>query len=107
VIRFHLDESVDIRIGDGLRRRGVDVTYTNEVGLREASDAEQLQFALSEGRVIITCDADFVKFHREGIPHAGIIFCRSDARIGYYVNLLHFASQCLEANEMQGRLEHY
>jgi Domain of unknown function (DUF5615) len=40
-IRFHLDENVDPAIGDGLRRRGADVTTTQGVGLTSASDEKQ------------------------------------------------------------------
>lgn len=40
-IRFHLDENVDSAIADGLRRRGVDVTMPNDVGLIGASDEER------------------------------------------------------------------
>jgi hypothetical protein len=37
-IRFHLDENCHPAIAGGLRRRGVDVTTTPEVGLLHASD---------------------------------------------------------------------
>ena len=37
-IRFHLDEQVDPEIASQLRRRGIDVTTTVEVGLRTSSD---------------------------------------------------------------------
>jgi hypothetical protein len=50
-IRFHLDESVSNAIAAGLRRRGIDVTTTPEVGLLAASDEEQLSFALSQNRI--------------------------------------------------------
>jgi hypothetical protein len=41
-IRFHLDEDVDPAIAEGLRRRGIDVTTTPEVGLLGARDPIQL-----------------------------------------------------------------
>lgn len=37
-IRFHLDENVHRAIAEGLRRRGIDVTTTPEVGLLNATD---------------------------------------------------------------------
>lgn len=43
-IRFHLDENVDPIIALGLRRYGIDVTTTNDVGLRTQSDEVQLGF---------------------------------------------------------------
>ena len=51
-IRFHLDEHVDPAIAIALRRAGIDVTTTVEVGLRTKDDAAHLEFARSEGRVI-------------------------------------------------------
>jgi hypothetical protein len=43
-IRFHLDENVDPAIALGLRRYGIDVTTTNNVGLRTQSDQAQFKF---------------------------------------------------------------
>ncbi len=53
-IRFHLDENVSNAVGEGLRRRGIDVTTTPEESLISASDLGQLEFALSQERVIFT-----------------------------------------------------
>ena len=39
-IKFHLDESVERAIADGLRRREIDVTTTPEVELIGVSDEE-------------------------------------------------------------------
>ncbi|MEO6064075.1 MAG: DUF5615 family PIN-like protein, partial [Thermoflexales bacterium] len=52
-IRFHLDEHIDPAIAAALRRVGVDVTTTNEAGLRTADDARQWEYAQREGRVIV------------------------------------------------------
>ena len=59
-IRFHLDENVDHAIAYGLRRHGIDVTVTSEVGLLHAPDDEQLAFARDGVRVIVTHDEDFL-----------------------------------------------
>ena len=37
-VRFHLDENVSNAVGEGLRRRGVDVTTTPELSLIGVSD---------------------------------------------------------------------
>lgn len=39
---FHLDEHMDHAIANGLRRRGIDVTTTVDLGLRTHNDVEQL-----------------------------------------------------------------
>ena len=40
-IRFHLDENCHRAIAEGLRRRGVDITTTPDVGVLHASDDQQ------------------------------------------------------------------
>jgi Domain of unknown function (DUF5615) len=40
-VRFHADENVSEAVAQGLLRRGFDITTTNEVGLRGATDEEQ------------------------------------------------------------------
>ena len=79
-IRFHLDESVESAIADGLRRRNINVTTTPEVGLLGASDEEQVAFALVQGRAIFTYDADFLRIHRRRAEHAGIIYSHQGRR---------------------------
>ena len=79
-IRFHLDENVNGAIANALRRRGIDVTTTPEEGLIATPDEVQLEFALSQGRVIFTQDADFLRLNEAGVTHAGIAFCRPSSR---------------------------
>src|SRR5262245_59678124 len=59
-IRFHLDECCDPAIALGLRRRGIDVTTSQEAGLLEAEDERQASYGLAENRVVFTHDADFL-----------------------------------------------
>jgi len=88
-IKFHLDESVERAIADGLRRREIDVTTTPEVELMGVSDEEHLAFALGQGRVVFTHDADFLRLHRRGAEHAGIVYCHQQSRsIGEIVKSL-------------------
>ncbi len=77
-VRFHLDENVSNAVAEGLRRRGVDVTTTPELSLIGVSDQAQLEFALSQKRVIFTQDTDFLRMHQTGTNHAGIVFCSPD-----------------------------
>jgi predicted nuclease of predicted toxin-antitoxin system len=75
-IRFHLDENVSNEITQGLRSRGIEVTTAAEAGLLEASDEDHVAFAVSEGRVIFTQDADLIRLAASGIEHMGIVYCR-------------------------------
>jgi predicted nuclease of predicted toxin-antitoxin system len=72
-IRFHLDENCDPRIAVGLRLHGIDVTTTSEARPQGASDERQLAYAIAEGRVIVTRDADFLRLDTAGTVHNGII----------------------------------
>jgi hypothetical protein len=74
-LRFHLDENVYPAIGQALRRRGVDTTTTAEAGLCQATDHQQLAFALREGRVVFTHDFDFLELASTGLEHCGIAYC--------------------------------
>jgi predicted nuclease of predicted toxin-antitoxin system len=105
-IRFHLDESVSPAIADGLRRRGIDVTASRDVGLLGASDETQLSFAVAAGRVIFTQDDDFLAMAKQGAEHCGIVYCHQHARtIGQILGGLLLIADCLTAEEMRNHLE--
>ena len=101
-IRFHLDENCPQAIADGLRRRGIDVTTTPEVGLISASDEEQTAHAPAEGRVTFTMDKDFLRINAAGTPHAGIAYCRQGRRgIGGIIQGLTEIREQMEPEEMR------
>ncbi|WP_319419229.1 DUF5615 family PIN-like protein [Pleurocapsa sp. FMAR1] len=105
-IKFHLDENVSNAIANGLRRRGIDVTTTSEVGLISASDEEQMAFAFIEERVVFTQDDDFLKLHQAGISHCGITYCRQRSRnIGEIINTLALIWEWVELDDIEGRVE--
>jgi hypothetical protein len=106
LIRFHLDESVDPAVADGLRRRGADVTTSQDTGLLEASDERQLAFALSQQRTLITHDEDFLVLARRGVHHAGIAYCHPQARtIGQIIAGILLVRDCLTADDMRDHVE--
>lgn len=105
-IRFHLDENVSNAIADGLRRRGIDVTTTPEEGLIAASDEVQITFALSQSRVFVTHDDDFLGLHRSGMEHTGIAYCDQNRRsIGETLRSLILIWEALEVEDMHNQLE--
>jgi predicted nuclease of predicted toxin-antitoxin system len=78
-----------------------------DVGLLSATDTEQIEFAGREVRVIFTQDADFLRFHQSAVPHAGIVYCRQQARtIGDMVRRLAQLWENCDAKEMVNRLEY-
>jgi uncharacterized protein with PIN domain len=105
-MRFHLDEHVARGVADGLRRRGIDVTTTTDAGLSSATDADQLAFARSQGRVLVTHDADFLRLHRGGRLHAGIVYCHQrEGSIGDILRGLLLIWELLAPQEMENHVE--
>lgn len=107
MLRFRLDENVPSAIAEGLRRRGIDVTTTSQVGLISASDEKQLDFAHSDNRIVVTCDADFLRLHRNGVPHAGIVYSPKGKRnVGDLIHGLVMIAECLNSEEMKNHIEY-
>jgi predicted nuclease of predicted toxin-antitoxin system len=105
-IRFHLDESCDPRIAAGLRLLGVDVTTTPEAGLLHAPDEDQLAFAVSQGRAIISQDTDFLRIAASGQEHPGIIYYPAQGRsIGQVIRSVQLIWEVYEVDEMRNRVE--
>lgn len=105
-IRFHLDENCSTAIAEGLRRRGIDVTTTLEVGLVQAPDRDHIAFASPQGRVIFTHDEDFLGIHASGVHHAGIAYCHQETRrIGEIIKGLVLIWEVYEPEEMKDRVE--
>lgn len=106
-LRFHLDEHVSPAVAEGLRRRGIDVTTTQEKKLLGADDGDHLAFALREQRVLVTHDRDFPRRHTAGAKHAGIAYCyQQKYSVGALVHVLLLMRNCLSAEEMQNTLEY-
>jgi len=109
MLKFHFDECVKHHpsLAAALKRQGVDVTVPESFGLRTAGDEKHRQFAIDEGRVIITCDSDFLEMHNDGIQHAGITYfkqlSRAEGDILAHIMLMH---DCMLDNEMKFKVEY-
>ena len=106
-IRFPLDEHVDPTVAAGLRRRGVDVSTTAERNLIGVDDEIHWQLVVSEQRVLVTSDSDFLSFHGQGRPHWGIAYCHQQSRtIGQLIRTLELIWGLLEPSDIQNRVEY-
>lgn len=77
-VRLYLDEMIPAGLAVVLREYGYDVLSAKEANMFGKSDEEQLGFAVSNGRAIVTFNIkDFVLLHQswlsEGKEHFGII----------------------------------
>lgn len=76
--RVLLDEDVHFDLARALRLRGFDAAHAQELDQKGRSDAEQLQYAVSQGRCLVTYNVkDFVLLHQEymakGQSHCGVV----------------------------------
>ena len=85
-MKFYLDEDLTPVVAVALRRRGGDAVSAHGVGQIGLSDADQLAFAASQGRCLVSANAgDFRRLGDGAIeqsrPHAGIVLCPPRIRI--------------------------
>lgn len=60
-MKFLVDENLSYRICAHLKAVGHDAVHVDDVGLSGAKDDALMALAAREGRVIISCDHDFVQ----------------------------------------------
>jgi predicted nuclease of predicted toxin-antitoxin system len=88
-LRFYTDAHIAKAVAEQLRVKGIDVVRCQEVGLADVEDFEHLEYAVREGRVLVTHDADFLRYdsewRSEGKSHAGIMFVSRDLQGERYI----------------------
>ncbi len=77
-MKLYLDEDISPKVSVILRKRGIDAVSAHEAGMLEASDDNQLSYAVAEGRVMVTRNRDdfitlTVQYFEALKPHTGVI----------------------------------
>lgn len=103
-MKFLADEHIELSVVTGLKLLGIDVISVNEAGKRESDDEEILSFAKDNDRVIITRDSDFVKLHRKGAEHAGIVFIPKFLAIGKIIGEIEKISMVFEPKHIRNNI---
>ena len=96
-----------------LRRHGIDVLTALEAGRanRRVSDAEQLDYASNEGRVLVSRDADFL--NPDKLPqlltgnYAGILALRRLVGIGQQSRVLRSIAATETMESLAGRIRYF
>jgi len=109
-LKIYTDENVDVRVVQGLRRRGIEVTSTREEGKVGATDDSHFVYATSLGSVIFTHDPDFIEIatqkSRRGEKHYGVIFAAMHRlSLGECIRRLALYAEVVSAEEMIDRVE--
>ena len=79
-----------------LRRLGRDVTTVQESGRAGQSwpDVEVPVYATAENRAVVTLNRKhFLRLHRTGVPHAGIVLCTADVDFPGQARRIHASLQ--------------
>jgi uncharacterized protein with PIN domain len=105
-MRFHLDEHVSTALATAWRLHGYDVTTAADAELLAADDELHIEYALREGRIIITHDRDYLAIDARGILHAGIGYCHQQKySVGQLLTMCLVLDECYTEDEMYGRVE--
>lgn len=78
MVRLYANENFPVEVVERLRALGHDVETTHEAGRsnQRIEDDAVLEHALAAGRCVLTLNRkDFIRLHRAGLPHHGIIVC--------------------------------
>ncbi len=79
--RLYADENFPLPAVQELRRLGHNVLTVQEAGMADRStpDEDVLAFAHHQERILLTLNRKhFIRLHRQGVDHAGIIVCTFD-----------------------------
>jgi hypothetical protein len=83
-LKFYTDSHIPKAAADQLRAKGVDVVRCQEVGMTDAKDRSHLEYAVREGRAVVTGDKHFLELHAEwqaaGRKHKGIFYVQPAVR---------------------------
>ena len=109
-IRIYTDESVNVSISEGLKRRGVEAFSVRDAGNLGLTDEEQLIFANEERASIFTHDTDFLRIAAmwidEGRTHHGVIYSHQKSyTIGECIRRIRIITTVLASEDMINHIE--
>ena len=72
-LRFFVDEDVDVKVAAYLDRRGHDVLTVLSIFGEQSSDPENMAWAKTHGRILLTCDWRFVRNKRLSSKRSAVL----------------------------------
>ena len=109
-LRIYTDENVDVRIAEGLRRRGIDAFSAREKGALGINDEQHFEKAKDLKAVIFTHDPHFIEIARSlvksGKGHYGLIFVEMHrCSLGECIRQLSLYAEILLSQDMINQIE--
>jgi hypothetical protein len=109
-LKIYTDENVDIRVADGLKRRGFKACSALEEGMIGVDDIEHFNYAAKIESVIFTHDHHFLEiagqFTKEGKTHYGVIFAEMNKLgVGECIKRLALYAEVHATEEMMNQIE--
>jgi hypothetical protein len=92
--RLYTNENFPLPGAEELRRLGHDVLTVQEAGFsgRAVPDTQVLEFAKSQGRIVVTLNRKhFLRLHEERPDHFGIVVCTFDSDFSGQAHRIHDA----------------
>ncbi|MGH9897601.1 MAG: DUF5615 family PIN-like protein [Pyrinomonadaceae bacterium] len=112
MLRFLSDEDFNNRIVRGLLRRlpTLDLVRVQDVGLITCPDPEVLEWAASEGRIILTHDVSTMSeqaYNRVNadLPMSGVVEISQDLPVAEAIEELILFAECSLENEWEGQVK--
>jgi len=105
VARLYANENFPFPVVEELRRRGHDAVTVAETGKANQmmNDDQVLEFAVSEGRAVLTLNRrHFFRLHRQRPDHRGIVACTYDPNFAALAERIDAA--LANATELAGQL---
>ncbi len=111
MLRYIADENFNGDIVRGLLRRNpsVDIVRLQDIGLSGAEDSTVLEWAASQGRVVVTHDVTTMTRHAfdrvaSGLPMPGVFEVKSTAAVGQVMGDLLLLAECSLEDEWERRI---
>ena len=104
-IAFYTNESVNVAISEGLKRRGIKIIAARDAGNLGLSDEEQLNYAAKNNFVIVTHDDDFLTMAIK-YDHKGIVYVHQQKYgVGDLIRKLKLLWDIAEQKDMANHVE--
>ena len=92
MFRFYANENLTFELVELLRQQGYEVLTSLEAGNanQRIPDDQVLRTATADNRAVLTFNRDdFLRLHRSGVNHSGIIICKYDSDLSGLSQALH------------------